>query len=158
GETASDNWFVSLDDEDDLPDMAVGRIPAQTAKQLEAVVAKTLAYESDTSAAEWDGRALVVADNEEEGFQTIADDLVANALPASYQVKKVYLGSSDNPTSEIIQSMDEGVGLVTYVGHGSMNVWGKDKMFQISDSNTLSNSKLPFLMTMTCLVGYFHHP
>ena len=158
GETASDNWFVSLDDEDDLPDMAVGRIPAQTAKQMEAVVAKTLAYESDTSAAEWDGRALVVADNEEEGFQTIADDLVANALPASYQVKKVYLGSSDNPTSEIIQSMDEGVGLVTYVGHGSMNVWGKDKMFQISDSNTLSNSKLPFLMTMTCLVGYFHHP
>ena len=39
-----------------------------------------------------------------------------------------------------------------------MNVWGKDKMFQISDTESLNNSKLPFMMTMTCLVGYFHHP
>ncbi len=158
GETASDNWFVSLNDEDDLPDMAVGRIPAQTAQQVEDVVAKTLAYETDTTAAQWDGRALFVADNEKEGFQTIADNLAANALPASYQVDKVYLGSSDDPTDQIVKALDEGVGLVTYVGHGSMNVWGKDKMFQISDSDALNNSKLPFMMTMTCLVGYFHHP
>lgn len=158
GETASDNWFVSLDEEDDLPDMAVGRIPAQTVKQVEDVVAKTLAYETDTNAAEWDGRALFVADNEQEGFQTIADNLASNALPASYQVEKVYLGSSDNPTSEIVKAIDKGVGLLTYVGHGSMNVWGKDKMFQISDTEALDNSKLPFMMTMTCLVGYFHHP
>ena len=158
GETASDNWFVSLDDEDDLPDMAVGRIPAQTAQQVEDVVAKTLAYEADTTAGEWDGRALFVADNEQEGFQTIADNLAADAVPASYQIDKVYLGSSDNPTSQIVEALDEGVGLVTYVGHGSMNVWGKDKMFQISDSNALDNNRLPFLVTMTCLVGYFHHP
>lgn len=158
GETASDNWFVSLDDQDDLPDMAVGRIPAQTAQQVKDVVAKTLAYEADATATQWDGRALFVADNEQEGFQTIADNLAANALPASYQIDKVYLGSSDDPTSQIIKALDEGVGLVTYVGHGSMNVWGKDKMFQISDSDALDNSKLPFLVTMTCLVGYFHHP
>jgi len=99
-----------------------------------------------------------VADNEKEGFQTIADNLAANALPASYQVEKVYLGSNDDPTGQIVKALDEGVGLVTYVGHGSMNVWGKDKMFQISDSDTLDNSKLPFMVTMTCLVGYFHHP
>ncbi|MEZ4771143.1 MAG: C25 family cysteine peptidase [Caldilineales bacterium] len=158
GETASDNWFVSLNEENDLPDMAVGRIPAQTAQQVEDVVAKTLAYESDTTAGDWAGRALFVADNEQEGFQTIADNLAEDALPASYQIDKVYLGASENPTAQIVQSMDDGVGLVTYVGHGSMNVWGKDKMFQISDTDALDNTRLPFLVTMTCLVGYFHHP
>jgi hypothetical protein len=157
GETASDNWFVSLDTEDDRPDMAVGRIPAQTAEQVAAVVAKTLAYEND-DAAGWADRALFVADNKEEGFQTIADDLASTAIPAAYDVEKIYLGSSADPTGEIVDSLEQGVGLVTYIGHGSMNVWGKDKMFEIGDSDALNNDNLPFLVTMTCLVGYFHHP
>ncbi|MFZ2360097.1 MAG: C25 family cysteine peptidase [Anaerolineae bacterium] len=158
GETASDNWFVSLDDEDDRPDMAVGRIPAQTAQQVADVVAKTLAYEQDPSAAEWSGRALFVADDKQNSFQEISDDLAANYLPASYQVEKVYLGQADDPNAEVIQQLTQGVGLVTYVGHGSMNVWAQEKILRTEDAEVLSNDALPFMMTMTCLVGYFHHP
>ena len=158
GETASDNWFVSLGDEDDRPDMAVGRIPAQTPQQVADVVAKTLAYEQDTNAGEWASRALFVADDKESNFQTIADDLASTYLPKSYQVKKVYLGISENPSAELIQSLDDGVGFVTYVGHGSMNVWAQEKILQTGDVTKLNNTALPFMMTMTCLVGYFHHP
>ena len=159
GETASDNWFVSLDDKDDRPDMAVGRIPAQTPQQVADVVAKTLAYEQqDANAGKWANKALFVADDKEGNFQTIADDLASTYLPKSYQVEKVYLGKSENPSAELIQSLKDGVGFVTYVGHGSMNVWAQEKILQTEDVAKLNNTALPFMMTMTCLVGYFHHP
>ncbi len=158
GETASDNWFVSLDDEDDRPDMAVGRIPAQTAQQVADVVAKTLAYEQDPRSAEWARRALFVADDKQSSFQEISDDLAANFLPTAYEVEKVYLGQAGDPNAEVIQQLNQGVGLLTYVGHGSMNVWAQEKILAIQDATTLGNNALPFMMTMTCLVGYFHHP
>ncbi len=158
GETASDNWFVSLDDEDDRPDMAVGRIPAQTAEQVADVVAKTLAYEQDPAAAEWSGRALFVADDKQSSFQEISDDLAANFLPESYEVEKIYLGQAADANAEVIRQLNQGVGVLTYVGHGSMNVWAQEKILRTEDATVLSNDALPFMMTMTCLVGYFHHP
>jgi hypothetical protein len=39
-----------------------------------------------------------------------------------------------------------------------MNVWAQEKILQVNDIAKLDNRDLPFLMTMTCLVGYFHHP
>ncbi len=158
GETASDNWFVSLDDEDDRPDMAVGRIPAQTAEQVADVVAKTLAYEQDPVAAEWSGRALFVADDKQSSFQEISDDLAANFLPESYEVEKIYLGQASDANAEVIQQLNQGIGVLTYVGHGSMNVWAQEKILRTEDAEVLNNQALPFMMTMTCLVGYFHHP
>lgn len=158
GETASDNWFVSLDETDDRPDMAVGRIPAQTAAQVADAVAKTLAYEQAATSSAWISRALFVADNEQTSFQQISDELATNFLPSGYQAEKVYLGINENPNATVIADLNQGVGLVTYVGHGSMNVWAKDKMLHIEDAVKLNNKATPFLMTMTCLVGYFHHP
>lgn len=159
GETASDNWFVSLNESDDRPSLAIGRIPAQTAEQVAAVVAKTLAYEQAPVSADWLNRALFVADNKQASFQDMTEALAADFLPESYSVEKVYLGQSQDPEREIMESLRQGVGLVTYVGHGSMNVWAQEKIFQTQDVASLDNaSALPFMMTMTCLVGYFHHP
>lgn len=158
GETASDNWFVSLEAEGDQPDMAVGRIPAQTAEQVADVVAKTLAYEQGKIEGDWAEKALFVADDKESNFQTIADDLASTHIPPSYQIEKIYLGKADDPSEQLLRSLKAGVGLVTYVGHGSMNVWAQEKIFQTDDVAALDNQALPFMMTMTCLVGYFHHP
>ena len=48
-ETASDDWFVDFDD-DGLPDLAVGRLPVRTLDQANAIVAKTLGYETEADA------------------------------------------------------------------------------------------------------------
>jgi len=158
GETASDNWFVSLDEQDDRPDMAVGRIPAQTADQVASAVAKTMAYEQETDAVGWSSRALFVADDKQDSFQQISDDLAANYLPSDYQVEKVYLGQSADPKAAVLDWFNQGVGVLTYVGHGSMNVWAQEKILSTADASNLRNAVQPFMMTMTCLVGYFHHP
>ncbi|GAF97721.1 unnamed protein product, partial [marine sediment metagenome] len=46
--TASDDWFVDFDD-DELPEMAVGRLPAANAEEATAVVAKIINYEGYAS-------------------------------------------------------------------------------------------------------------
>ncbi len=138
--------------------MAVGRIPAQTAEQVATAVAKTLAYEQSPDAAGWSSRALFVADDKQDSFQQISDDLAANYLPADYQVEKIYLGQTDDANAAVIEQLDQGVGVLTYVGHGSMNVWAQEKILSTDDAGALRNDALPFMMTMTCLVGYFHHP
>ena len=58
GETAADNRYVSVDGPSDfMPDMAIGRIPAQTAADVTAAVTKILAYEDPSPDA---GRPLAV--------------------------------------------------------------------------------------------------
>ena len=47
-ETASDDWFVDLDD-DGLADMPVGRLPVRTAQEASALVAKIVGYETSAS-------------------------------------------------------------------------------------------------------------
>jgi len=54
---------------------------------------------------------------------------------------------------------NEGAALVTYVGHGAINLWGAGPLFAASDALSLRNTgRLPFLLTPTCLDGFFLHP
>ncbi len=49
GEVPVDNRFVSVDSQDDyLPNMAVGRLPVNSAADVTAIVNKTLTYENVT--------------------------------------------------------------------------------------------------------------
>ncbi len=68
GETATDIPFGQLN-EDPWPEIAIGRIPARTAAQVETVVEKILAYESNASTGDWQQRVLAVADGREPRFK-----------------------------------------------------------------------------------------
>ena len=64
GETAADNRYVSVDGPSDfMPDMAIGRIPAQTSADVTAVVDKIIAYEDPNVAhgGDWQNRVTFVA-------------------------------------------------------------------------------------------------
>jgi hypothetical protein len=161
GETASDNWFVDLDD-DTLPDMAIGRLPAKRAAEVEAVVDKIMSYERSPASGEWHRRVLFVADDDQPAFEATSDDLVESYLPPDYLVVKVYLSAFAAPEeseARIIEEINEGAAIVTYVGHAALDVWAKERMFSSQDIASLHNgAKSPFVVTMTCLDGYFHHP
>jgi hypothetical protein len=64
GFVASDTWFVIPAEGSLSPQMAIGRFPAQTADQLETMVAKTLFYERDQDPFLVHPRALLVSDDE----------------------------------------------------------------------------------------------
>jgi len=161
GETASDNWFVDFDD-DGLPDMAIGRLPVKSAAEARIVVDKIVNYERDPTPGEWRRRVLFVADDDQPAFEATSDDLIDNYLPPDYQATRVYLSAFANPEesrARIIAAFNQGAAIVNYVGHAALNVWAREKVFSSADIAELRNgSKLPFVVTMTCLDGYFHHP
>jgi len=161
GETASDNWFVDFDD-DHLPEIAIGRLPVKSAAEVEIAVNKTIGYERDAAPGEWRKRMLFVADDDQPVFEATSDDLAENYVPPGYETAKVYLSDFAGPaesTTRIIAEFNQGAIIVSYVGHAALNVWAKEGVFSSDDIAALRNeSKLPFVVTMTCLDGYFHHP
>ena len=63
-------------------------------------------------------------------------------------------------TGALISAINEGRVLINYVGHASTSAWaGNPVLFRTSDLAQLHNGgKLPLLLDMTCLTGYYHQP
>lgn len=160
GYVASDTWYSLLGDDTLSPSLAIGRFPAQTAAALETMVAKTLNYETNASL-EWSSRALLVADDE-SNFSQASDDLGGKLTAFGFQTEKLYMEENDDTAfnkDAILGALNRGVGILNYVGHGSIEVWGDEKVLRAEDAGTLANfNRLPIFTTFTCLNGYFNHP
>jgi len=166
GETVTDDWFALVSGGDALPDLYIGRLPAATAAEAELMVAKILSYENAVNTKTWQKNILLVADNvtrvEELVFESMNDDAAA-VLPAALQPPfKAYLddyGSTATLTADIQAQIDAGSLLVNYSGHGSIQIWAEERIFDTGDVPGLANAgRYPFIINMNCLSGYFAYP
>jgi len=154
-ETASDDWFVDLDD-NGLPDMAIGRIPVRTPEEADVVVAKILGYDD---ASQMD-RAVMVADKigylEFDYAEACRD--VAEFLPSSIVVQEIFREDFNDDLvakDAVIAAINSGPLLVNYIGDGSVEVW--EKSITSDEAYLLTNGfQLPFFINMTILNGFFY--
>jgi hypothetical protein len=157
GETGSDLPLADLDG-DHRPEVAIGRIPARTPEQVKILVEKIIHFESALQTAKtW--RLLAVADGQEAQFAQQARDFLA--LFPENNTKTTYFPppGATQAAVQVQQSFNQGVDLVTYIGHGSLNMWGKDRIFSGEDAAKLTNrERQPVLLQFTCLAGLFTHP
>ncbi len=188
GETASENRFVTLEDDstygDRLPDMNLGRFPVNTPAEAQAMVDKIIAYEN-ASCNPAPRDVLFVADDEDGNLYWDLSDGVADGyadpptntvkyLPDPYTPVKKYLGkdcnyaSDGNATSgdecrqQIIDKLnDTGALLVSYVGHSTKDYWAVEQVWNESAVDQLTNTnacELPVMINLGCDEGYFHNP
>lgn len=142
--TPSDAWFTDFDD-DGVADIAIGRLPARNATELQAMVAKIVAYETDSAPA---GDVVFVSgtgafDEHRSASTTKHIDLDTAGLVAARQ--------------DLLQSWANGAGVIDYVGHGSVEIWESSGFFAREDAATAGDgAPLPLVIAMTCLNGYFH--
>lgn len=157
GYVASDTWFTIFDEETLTPEIAIGRFPVQNVDQLETVVGKTIAYE-EAADPDWLSRALLVADDE-AAFDTASEELADELSLIGYETQKLYMTENEDIHDDIISALNQGVGIINYIGHGSIQVWGDESVFDTEDADILINGqRLPIFTTFTCLNGYFNHP
>ena len=164
GETAADNRYVSVAGDDPLPDMYIGRLPAETTAQLATMVAKTIAYETNPPPPDWVERVLFVTDDPDLAgdFYTYSDDLINDYLPEPYVPIKAYYGSTCLSGAEckqvILDTLNStGALLVNYIGHAGVDLWTGNGVWGIEDlSSLVPTTRLPVMLPMTCWEGAFH--
>ncbi len=184
GETATDNRFVAVTrgqvGYDILPDLDIGRLPANSAAEVTAMVNKILAYEAQAPAA-WMKQVLFVTDDLEGGggnfydySNGIADGYTTyqggqvKILPQAYTPNKVYLGQTcdlANPATsvecraQIISQISSGSLMVSYVGHGVKTYWAAEHLYDAAALASVNNpGRLTIMLPMTCNEGYFIDP
>jgi hypothetical protein len=175
GETGTDNRYVCVSGDDELPDMHIGRLPAQTATQASTMVNKTLDYETSLPAGDWRKGVFFLADDPDtpgnpqapNHFWSLSDDVAENHLPPTYSAEKVYYlvppyTTVNSVKDAIADAFDTGRLFVNYVGHASWTRWGgipHGPFFTNLEVSTLpSSDKTPIVMTMSCSEGYFIYP
>ena len=166
GETAMDHRFVTVSGDDPLPDMFIGRLPIQSPHELGDIVTKIINYEAKRQPGLWQGRLMQVADNEVDNigddiFERTREQLIEEYIPVGYDTYEVYLrqiGSPERTKQAILTTIDEGVLIVEYSGHGGTQTWADEGIFSIADTEDLRNVHPPFIITTTCLNGQFDQP
>ena len=159
--TASDPSYAAVNGEDILPDFSIGRLPAATVEEIQAMVEKIVAYETGEAGLHRSAVVLVADNSDRAGnFEADADALAATVL-ASKNPEKIYLSRLGTAATRnaIVQSFDEGASLMSYLGHGGIHLWASENFFNRRDVASLGlQSQQPLLLTMNCLNGYFHFP
>jgi len=170
GHAASDTWFVCFDEDERLPEMAIGRIPVVTPTELDRVIDKTIDYASDPPMGPWRRNLLFIA-NENVGFPRRTDGIAETFSRRGYIPTKIYPHPSEpaneHHTRKIIEAFDNGVFAVHFIGHGGRYIWrtGPPDLKKNHDLFTLEhldelepNDRLPIVLSLTCYSAPFDHP
>jgi hypothetical protein len=161
--------------DDILPDVFIGRLPVNTTVELQAVIAKIIAYET-APPQDWQRRFLFIADNPDEAgdFIALAEGLIGDYFAPPWVADRIfslqeYINSGECilygyrclPTNQEIMAAlnNDSALIVNYIGHASNNRWAHESIFINSDIASLTNGdRLPIVLSMDCLDGYWVHP
>jgi len=152
--TASDDWFADFAGTG-IPSVAIGRIPARTPEEANAMVAKLVARSTPPADA-WAQQVTIVNDwPNGYPFESAADS-IAGSVPSSLTKNRISLATTPSAPGAIVNSFNNGSLLTNYIGHGSVEIWS-DWAFSSQTASSLSNgNRLPFVVAMNCLNGYYH--
>ncbi|MDX1944820.1 MAG: C25 family cysteine peptidase [Pirellulaceae bacterium] len=177
-EIATDNGYADLDD-DQSPDLAIGRLPADSPAELSRIVGKILAYERNTDFGPWRQRVNFIAGV--GGFSPLIDGVIETAtsrmltsgIPAAYESQMTY-GSWRSPYcpdprlfhDTAVRRHNEGCLFWVYIGHGHAH--GLDRVsvpgerFHIFDVDDCPELRAaggpPIAVMLACYTAAFDQP
>jgi len=170
---ATDNWYADLND-DQVPDLAIGRLTADSPEELSAIISKILVYEQSSDFGLWRQRLNFVAGL--GGFGAIADAVLESAtryfltqgIPAGYRTTMTY-GNWRSPFCPdprlfrltALERLNEGSWFWVYIGHGYH--LGLDRIhtpagdYPILDASDVADLKsehgFPIALFLACYTG-----
>ena len=151
--TSSDDWFADFNDTG-LAQIAMGRIPVRTSDEAAAVVNKLVRRASVTGP--WLKNVEIISDRTNGVSFTKGADQLAALVPGTFTTGRISFAATPNPSQAVIDSFNSGALLTNYIGHGSVEIWSNDVFSSTAASALTNGDKLPFVVTMNCLNGYFH--
>ncbi len=168
GHAASDNFFVSVEGEDHLPDLAIGRFPVAEPEMVAAIVDKNIRYAEEVGVGPWRRKILWLSDVS-RSMQQRSDSIAGTVAGRGFASLKLYPSEETERTQvPLLQAFDRGQLLVHFFGHGARYVWrtGANRdlrnnydLFTLKHLRELKpTAKLPLVLSMTCWSAPFDHP
>lgn len=169
GGNKSDNNFTELVGNDSYPDIILGKISAENVSQVETQVQRFIEYEQNPPETSHFPSFMGIAsdqgpgDNNEYDYQhirNINNKLLNYTYTSGYELfegSQGGLDASGNPTASMVATgVNAGVGIITYCGHGDVQMWVSSG-FNNGNVNSLTNvGKLPFIYSVACVNGEYH--
>ncbi len=174
---STDDYFVRVDGNDDIVDLADGRLTVESDAEANNAVDKIIRYEKDSDRSTWRNLITLVADDgyTSKGWEgtyhtDYSENLADYIIPSSFDLKKIYLAAFPvditglgrripGANKAIINSINDGTLILNYFGHGSPELWAHEVVFENSTTiPQLHNSNYFFLTAATCDFGYFDIP
>ncbi len=165
GETAADNRYVTVDGQDLLPDMLIGRLPVKTLAETQVVVDKIVQYEVDPFLSEWNGNVIFVADKADGGgnFAATSEIMATTYVTPPFTAQRIYYTPPSTMITTTRQAVldhwNAGALLVQFSGHSSWQQWSAEQFLHLEDVPALRNDRRwPVVVGMTCFTSAFHRP
>ncbi|MFO1528801.1 MAG: C25 family cysteine peptidase [Kiritimatiellia bacterium] len=154
--TVVDNWYVAVNGEDSLADMALGRLPvnssAQFTRYLDKMITQETANRTATFAGTWRSKIHFVAGNNKnvgDSFSTDMNTLISQVMtPAGFTTTtRIVTSSSSTDAGNIaigtIRNINAGLYMVGFMGHGSSDKWTDAGVFSNTAALALTNTIYP---------------
>jgi len=166
----TDDYFTFLDDTEgtqihsNLMDISVGRFPVTTVQQAKDVVNKTIGYMNNTGKGIWKNQLCFLADDGDNGLHVKqADSLAAMTARAGsgFQIEKIFLDAYHQEVSangqsypiartRLLNSIQSGLFLLNYTGHGAPTELANEKIILSSDIESMVHPHLPVWFVAAC--------
>jgi Peptidase family C25 len=175
---ATDNTFADLNG-DQIPELAIGRLPVDTNEELSSMIDRIIAYENSADFSDWRRRINVVAGV--GGFDPMTDKIIEQStsrlinhhIPQGYPFSMTY-GSWSSPYCPApekfgetsIDKFNEGCLFWVYVGHGSRHrldsVFTPKGRYEILNEKNVKQLECragnPIAIMLCCYSGAFDDP
>ncbi|MEL6820828.1 MAG: C25 family cysteine peptidase, partial [Calditrichota bacterium] len=183
GASASDYPYALISGDDDIPDLAVGRIPANTNSDIQNYVAKLIEYDQADVTLPWQSQALFISGNDRStyelqnrfgeqfpAFRTQNSRVISTLMPKHLSSSRLNTIRDESlPPNEfdpnfgtrttLIDRWNDGLMFINFMGHGGGGIWADVNLMDIPDVELLNNKgRYPFITSMTCFTGSFENP
>ncbi len=167
---ATDDYFTWMENDegtnDIMPtmDLAVGRLPINTAEQAQNVVDKLIRYMKNETSGNWKSQLCFLADDGDGNLHTRGADRAAESVRGnnpSFVVNKIYLDSYQQEStasgekypmakSKFDNLLKNGVLLFDYCGHAGYNNICSENILTAREIREMTNENLGLWVLATC--------
>ncbi len=165
-EESEGNWGENPPEPHTL-DIGVGRLPIKKVAEAKILVDKIIEYETQNWG-DWRKEILFVADDGDYNIHQGQADQLAESIETEHpdiNALKIYVDAfkqtnspigqvSAEATNTLTQTVNKGVVIVNYTGHGSEQQWMQERIFdQVVLDKWKPAPRYPLLVTATCEFG-----